>query len=102
MLRDTDDLLLAAVKASITALPSRTEADTALVRLAEQYAAEIDDTPPAKRYNALRYLGPLLHDALESLGATPVARTKTRTSAPGPANGQSRLAALRAAHGTPS
>jgi hypothetical protein len=98
MLRDTDTMLLPAVKASVAALKDRTEADDALVRLAEQYAAEIDATPEDKQYYALRYLGPLLHDALESLGATPVARTRTRGKEGTPAGGTSRLAALRAAH----
>ena len=98
MVRDTDKMLLPAVKTSVAALKDRTEADDALIRLAEQYAAEIDATPPEKQYYALRYLGPLLHDALESLGATPVARTRTRGKEGTTAGGTSRLAALRAAH----
>jgi hypothetical protein len=98
MVRDTDEMMLPAVKASINALENRTGADAAIIRLAEQYAAEIDATPPDKRYYVLRYIGPLLHDALESLGATPVARTRARGKEGTPASGTSRLAVLRAAH----
>ena len=98
MIRDTGTMLLPAVKESIAALKDRTDADAALIRLAEQYATEIDATPLDKRYYVLRYIGPLLHDALESLGATPVARTRARGKEGTPASGTSRLAALRAAH----
>lgn len=101
MLRDADKLILPAVRESIGALEDRTDADAiyaAVIKLAEQYAREIDATPPDKQYYALRYLGPLLLDALESLGATPVARTRTRGKEGTPAGGTSRLAALRAAH----
>lgn len=110
MVRDAGELLLPAVKESIAALKDKADADAALIKLAERYAALIDDAGrhcsgcanddcrrPDRSW-AIRWIGPLLHDALESLAATPVARTRTRTKEGTPASGTSRLAALRAAH----
>jgi hypothetical protein len=97
-LRDADELLLPAVRASIAALKDKTGADAAIIKLAERYAVTIDQAPPARTEYVMRYIGPLLHDALESLGATPVARTKTRGKEGSPSGGTSRLATLRAAH----
>lgn len=94
-LRDADELILPAVKATIAALEATTDADTGIIKLAERYAAALDAaTTTREKAYALRYLGPLLHDALESLGATPAARSKTtgRTAA-----GGGQLAQLRAA-----
>lgn len=109
-LRNADELLLPAVRESIAALKDKAEADAALIKLAERYAALMDDAGrhcsgctnddchrPDRSW-AIRWIGPLLHDALESLGATPVARTRTRTKESGTTGGPSRLAALRAAH----
>jgi hypothetical protein len=109
-LRNADELLLPAVRESIAALKDKTGADAALIKLAERYAALIDDAGRhcsgctnddcnrSDRSWAIRWIGPLLHDALESLGATPVARTRTRTKESSAPVGPSRLAALRAAH----
>lgn len=108
--RDTDELLLAAVKETVAALKDRTDADTALIRLAEQYAEAIDNSghhckgctdDECKRESrswAMRWIGPLLHDALESLGATPVARLKGQPRTGSQPGGGGKLAALRSAH----
>lgn len=72
---NADELLLPAVKETIAALDTD-DTDAAIIRLAERYAQVIDECKdPAW---AMRWIGPLLHDALESLGATPVARNKTK------------------------
>lgn len=98
-LRDANDLVLPAVRATIAALPHDRDGEyAAIIRLAEQYAAAIDDAYDPKVHAwALRNLGPLLHDALEALGATPAARGKTVKEGPA-TGGTNRLAALRAAH----
>lgn len=118
-LRPVDDLLLPAVKAAVAALTLADE-DAATVRLAQRYAAtideaatlayqlsmvEYDDEQTAQRVNALAKrveahavmaeLGPKLLVALEALGASPAARARMKGG--GPASGSSRLAALRAA-----
>lgn len=95
MPRDTNQLMLPAVKATIAALTT-TDSDAAIIRLAEQYAAVIDAA--ADKTYAMRWIGPLLHDALESLGATPVARSKTSKEGRAPGASGSRLAVLRATY----
>ena len=84
-LQDADRLLAPAVAEAIAAL-ELTGQDAAAVKLAEQYARTIDgagrhcagcDDEDCKRESntwAMRWLAPLLLDALTSLGATPVAR----------------------------
>lgn len=92
MLRDADELLLPEVKRTIAALET-TQRDVAAERLAERYAALIDShKDPAW---ALRWIGPLLLDSLESLGATPAARGKLREGTA--SGGGTSLARLRAA-----
>lgn len=78
--------------------------DSAAVKLAQRYAAVIDasgrhctgcDDDGCKHYNdswAMRWIGPLLLDALESLGATPGSRKEKPN--PGQA-APNRLQALR-------
>jgi hypothetical protein len=106
-LRDASELLSAAVAEAISAL-DLADADAAAVRLALQYAAVIDaagrhcrdcDDDACTRYDsswAMRWIGPLLLDALEQLGATPAARARLKG---GPAKDApvSQLARLRAA-----
>lgn len=101
-LRDADHLLATHVRASLAQLPL-TDADQAAARLALTYAQQIDDLTGADDDGklgswAIRWIGPLLLDALESLGATPAARARLK---PGrPADEQpSGLAKLRAARG---
>ena len=92
-LRDADELLAPAVEETITALKLG-ERDTAAAQLARQYARTIDAAQdPAW---AARWLGPLLLKALESLGATPMAR-KGAEGPPGPRR-PNRVAQLRTAH----
>lgn len=102
MLRDADELILPAVRESIAALEDRTDDDaiySAVIKLAERYAAAIDAAEGDKAQAwAMRNLGPLLLDCLESLGATPVAKTRTRGKEGTASGGTSRLATLRAAH----
>ncbi len=89
------------VDASITAL-DLTPADHGAARLAREYADLIDNAigdghrDDADRAWALRWIGPLLLDTLEALGATPAARARLKdpktTQAP-----ESPLDKLRAA-----
>src|SRR6266536_129927 len=105
MLRDTDELLAPAVEEMLAALQSD-QVDAAAVRLAQRYARDIDDArlvaaslEPVlreilaldpkihdrllslavriERTTVLASLGPKLLAALEQLGATPAARSKT-------------------------
>lgn len=103
--RDAGELLLPAVDQAIAALET-TEADAGTIQLARQYARTIDacgwhcsgcDDPDCNRDSntwAMRWIAPLLLDALESLGATPLARTRLKSKAPA---GVSQLDKLRAA-----
>lgn len=105
-LRDADDLLAPAVATTITKL-ELTDVDAAAVRLAERYAATIDDATQiaaeladidysedtakrvaalAKRVDAqavIAELGPKLLACLEQLGATPAARSRLKGGATG-------------------
>lgn len=76
MLRDADDLLAPAVRETLAALDVQ-PADAAAVRLALRYAKVIDDHDDTAW--AMRWVGPLLLDALEQLGATPAARARLKT-----------------------
>jgi hypothetical protein len=104
-LQDADELLLPAIREAIAAL-NLTDEDAGTVKLAEQYARAIDgagrhcggcDDADCKRESntwAMRWIAPLLLDALESLGATPLARSRLKKDAPAGPPGQ--LAQLRA------
>lgn len=95
-LTDAAHLLRTAVDETIEAL-DLTEADAAAVRLARHYASLIDaqDEPKLEAW-ALRWIGPLLLATLESLGATPLARSRLKGGPP-PDAPESQLAKLRAA-----
>jgi hypothetical protein len=87
-LRDADELLSPAVAETLAALDLKPE-DAAAAKLAERYAAIIDAArDPAW---AMRWLAPLLADALTALQATPMSRKAVKPSPPGP----SRLDELR-------
>lgn len=92
MLRDADDLLVPAVRETLNALDVQAE-DAAAVRLALRYAHTIDSN--ADTAWAMRWIGPLLLDALEQLGATPAARARLGKKAADAPVGQ--LAKIRAA-----
>lgn len=84
--------------ATINALRVAPE-DAALVKMAVRYAETIDQhDDPAW---AMRWLGPLLLDCLNALGATPAARSAASGGKVPPLTGgkPNRLAQLRAAHG---
>ncbi len=93
MIRDADDLLTPAVRETLNALDVQAE-DAAAVRLALRYAHTIDTNPDPSW--AMRWIGPLLLDALEQLGATPAARARLKTGKTADAP-VSQLAKLRAA-----
>lgn len=98
---DAAELITPAVAAAIDALELRPE-DIAAARLARYYAVQIDQATvsgePKISAWAARNLGPLLLQALESLGATPAARAAiTGKKAAQPDAKPSGLAALRAA-----
>jgi hypothetical protein len=92
-LQPADDLLEPAVRTAIAAL-DLAEEDAAAVQLAVQYAATIDQHDD--RAWAMRWVAPLLLDALEQLGATPAARARLKGGKPADAP-VSQLAKLRAA-----
>lgn len=81
--RDASELLWPAVDATLREL-DRAPGDDAARKLAECYAKLIDQLPAqaAKgtpdRAWGLRWIGPLLLDALEQLGATPAARARLK------------------------
>jgi len=93
VLRDADELLLPAVEATLGKLTLE-DADAAVVKLAQRYAAVIDasETPAA----ALEVFGPKLLSALSALQATPAARARRRSGGGGNV-GPNRLEELRAA-----
>jgi hypothetical protein len=106
-LHDADDDLITHVAATLDALDLQ-DSDDAAKALARKYAEVIDnsnghcracDDPECRRSNtsawSMRWLGPLLLQCLESLGATPAARSAI-TKKDKPAGGQrSGLQALR-------
>ena len=92
-LRDASELLWPAVSLTLTQL-DLTDEDAAAKKLAQRYAQVIDQhDDPAW---AMRWIGPLLLDALEQLGATPAARARVKGGKPADAP-VSQLAKLRAA-----
>jgi len=93
-LRSTDALLKPAVSAAIGALGLDAE-DGGAARLAELYAAEIDDSPEEARAEALERLGPRLLTVLDALGATPKARKAVGNGAPVSGGAMERLRAAR-------
>src|SRR5258707_14816301 len=95
MLRDAGELLGPAVAGAVAAL-TLAPADGAAVKLAQRYAAAIDDAD--NRAEALERLGPRLLAALESLGATPAARAKLKEGKATGGGKPSGLQALREAH----
>lgn len=74
-LRDADELMRPAVDETIRALGLE-DIDAAAIKLAQKYADAIDSA--RDQAWAMRWIGPLLLQCLESLGATPVARGKTK------------------------
>src|SRR5271170_6840157 len=82
-LTDAANLLRTAVDQTIEALDLG-DADAAAVRLARHYANLIDAQEDPKLVAwALRWIGPLLLATLESLGATPLARSRLKNEKPG-------------------
>jgi hypothetical protein len=95
-LTDAANLLRTAVDNTIEALDLG-EQDAAAVRLARHYANLIDaQEDPKLTAWALRWIGPLLLDVLESLGATPAARDRLKNGG-GNAAHENQLAKFRQA-----
>ena len=92
-LRDASELLWPAVSETLTQLDLTGE-DAAAKKLAQRYAQVIDQHDDQAW--AMRWIGPLLLDALEQLGATPAARARVKGGKPADAP-VSQLAKLRAA-----
>lgn len=93
-LRDASELLWPAVRETLTQVDQGSE-HAAARKLAQRYAQVIDESKD--QVYAMRWVGPLLLDALEALGATPVAKaalTKGAKPADGP---ESQLDKLRKA-----
>src|SRR5260221_14148532 len=95
MLRDAGELLRPAVTATVTGL-TLAAADSAAVKLAQRYAAAIDDAD--NRAEALERLGPRLLAVLESPGATPAARARLKEGRAAGSGKPSGIQALREAH----
>jgi hypothetical protein len=93
-LRDAADTLVAAVEQAINHL-DLTEMDAAAAQLARKYAAVIDNCDNQEW--AMRWVAPGLLDALESLGATPLARTRIKQKPGGPPSQLEKLRAARRA-----
>lgn len=102
MLRDTSELLWPAVAETLSQLDLGPE-DAAAKKLAECYAKIIDQLPASAergeqgRAWGLRWIGPLLLDALEQLGATPAARVRIKGGGKHGDAPASQLSKLRAA-----
>lgn len=82
-LRDASELLWPAVAETLTSLDLSSE-HAAAKKLAQRYAQVIDGMPehaprgqPDQAW-ALRWIGPLLLDALTELGATPAAKARLK------------------------
>ena len=99
-LHDAADLLEHRVRATIDAL-ELTDADEAAKHLAIRYAKLIDESvaheDPKIGAWAIRWVGPLLLDALGELGATPAARSRLKGNRPATAAAVSPLEQMRAA-----
>jgi hypothetical protein len=90
--RDAGELLAPAVEQALNALGDNlTESDAGVAQMARQYAAVIDssnghclscDDADCNRAAgsswSMRWIAPLLLDALEQLGATPAARARLK------------------------
>lgn len=93
-LRDAAELLAPAVAETLRALDLGPE-HAGAVQLARRYAAALDQArDPAW---AMRWIGPLLLQSLEALGATPAARAALDKGKTAPPAGPSRLDQLRSA-----
>lgn len=99
-LRSADELLAPAVAETLGALDLDGE-HAAAAKVAERYARVIDQAKDQAW--AMRWLAPLLLDALGELGATPLAKAKQAKQAKGPkrlggTGVPNRVQALRAQH----
>jgi capsid protein len=91
--RDASELLWPAVAETLSQLDDLTAADAGAAKLAAVYAKTIDQCD--NRDWAVRWIGPLLLDALTQLGATPAARAAITKKGPA-ADGEDPLSRLRA------
>jgi hypothetical protein len=91
-LRDASELLWPAISVTLTQL-DLTEEHAAAKKLAQRYAQVIDQHDDQAW--AMRWIGPLLLDALTALGATPVAQAAIAKKG-GSADAEDPLSKLRA------
>jgi hypothetical protein len=103
-LRDASELLWPAVSETLATLDLGSE-HAAAKKLAQRYAQIIDQMPehaprgqPDQAW-AMRWIGPLLLDALTELGATPAAKARLTKGGKPDGGKPNRLAQLRAARG---
>lgn len=92
--RDASELIWPAVDATLRELDTKPE-DAAARKLAECYAKTIDQA--RDQAWAMRWIGPLLLQALEALGATPAARAAMTKGVKTPDAKPDGLARLRSA-----
>ncbi len=96
--RDASELLYPAVCESVAVLDLDPDGkDAAAVKLAKHYARLIDEASDAKQANIARWLGPELLKVLESLGATPAARSALKPRGSKTSERASKLDQLREA-----
>jgi hypothetical protein len=91
--RDASELLWPAVSQTLSQL-DLTDADAGAAKLAQRYSQVIEQHPDQAW--ALRWIGPLLLDALTQLGATPAARAAITKKGGAPADAEDPLTRLRA------
>ena len=96
-LRDAADLLAPAIAETLASLDLGAE-NAAAAKVAQRYAEVIDQAKDQAW--AMRWLGPLLLDALEQLGATPAAKAKQQGKSTKRLGGTTpnRIQALRIQH----
>jgi hypothetical protein len=93
-----DEAIAPAVEETIAALELKA-IDAGAVQLARRYAAVIDEAGDMRaRASAMRWIAPQLLDVLESLGATPAARSRLKGGTPANA-APTQLDRLRQARG---
>ena len=92
--RDADELLLPAVDEALAALGDLGSEHAAARKLAQRYAKVIDES--RDQAWSMRWIGPLLLQSLEALGATPAAKAQLDKGAKAAPQGPSRLDQLRA------
>jgi len=90
--RDAESLLVTHVDRTVAALDLE-DCDRAAAALAREYAAAIDSSENLGY--SMRWIAPLLLDALDALGATPASRARMKVAKKAPPGPPNRLQQLR-------